>query len=499
METDRITERIIAAVDMGSSKISLGVALVEGNNTKILFHRSLPSDGVVGSEVINPTKAKTVLGKLIRQAEEELSIKIKQAVVALPKCNIRKMDATGTMSRSNPEDCICEEEVNATKDLAEVKLEEQISNKERIYGAIAQSFSTDDYIQQIENDIIGMTGETLTGNFKVFIGRNTPVTNLTRMFNELGIGIARVYFAPLASARAVLTEDETNNGIGLIDFGAGSTSISIFKKKVLIDYYGIPFGAGNITGDINLECGLTETLAENLKKAYGGCLTENLTSINDKTLQIETEDQSPYIQVPVNYLSEIITAREREIIDAMLYEIQRSGTTRDLRRGLVITGGGSEMMNLTALVKEMSGYMVKKGAPRHKFVATGNESIFKSDSCVLAGMILLARDENINCGLYESIEETSGEETPGEPAEVNPVMPGDDTANSIDTDSTETPDTEKTGEIPVAETGTPEPKREEKPEKEEKPKKEGMFERWKKSFTLKISNINNEINKENKI
>ena len=202
----------------------------------------------------------------------------------------------------------------------------------------------------------------------------------------------------------------------------------------------------------------------------------------------------------MNYLSEIITAREREIIDAMLYEIQRSGTTRDLRRGLVITGGGSEMLNLTALVKEMSGYMVKKGAPRHKFVATGNESIFKSDSCVLAGMILLARDENINCGLYEAIEETTDE-----PAEVIPVMPGDDTGNSIDTDSTETPDTEKTGEIPAAETGTPEPKkeekpeREEKPEKEEKPKKEGMFERWKKSFTLKISNINNEINKENKI
>lgn len=151
----------------------------------------------------------------------------------------------------------------------------------------------------------------------------------------------------------------------------------------------------------------------------------------------------------MNYLSEIITAREREIIDAMLYEIQRSGTTRDLRRGLVITGGGSEMLNLTALVKEMSGYMVKKGAPRHKFVATGNESIFKSDSCVLAGMILLARDENINCGLYEAIEET-----PAEPAEAIPVMPGDDAGNSIDTDSTETPDTEKTGESSAAETGT---------------------------------------------
>lgn len=115
-------------------------------------------------------------------------------------------------------------------------------------------------------------------------------------------------------------------------------------------------------------------------------------------------------------------------------------------------------------------------------------------------MILLARDENINCGLYDAIEET-----PGEPAEVDPVMPGDDTVNSIDTDSTETPDTEKTGESPAAETGTTEAKKEEKPEKEEKskkeekPKKEGMFERWKKSFTLKISNINNEINKENKI
>ena len=194
------------------------------------------------------------------------------------------------------------------------------------------------------------------------------------------------------------------------------------------------------------------------------------------------------------------------IIDAMLYEIQRSGTTRDLRRGLVITGGGSEMLNLTALVKEMSGYMVKKGAPRHKFVATGNESIFKSDSCVLAGMILLARDENINCGLYDAIEETHEEQT-----EAIPVMPGDDTGNSIDTDSTETPDTEKTGENTAAETGTPELKREEKqeeeekqekeenPKKEEKPKKEGLFERWKNSFTLKINSINNEINKENKI
>ena len=492
METDRITERIIAAVDMGSSKISLGVALVEGNNTKILFHRSLPSNGVVGSEVINPTKAKAVLGELIKQAEEELSIKIKQAVVAFPKCNIRKMDATGLLNRSNPEDCICEEEVNATKDLAKENLEEEINSKERIYGAIAQSFSTDDYIQQIENDIIGMTGETLTGNFKVFIGKNTPVTNLTRMFNELGIGIARIYFSPLACARAVLTEDETSNGIALIDFGAGTTSISIFKKKVLIDYYGIPFGGSNITGDINLECGLTERLAENLKKAYGGCLTENLSSINDKTLQIETDDQSPYIQVPVNYLSEIITAREREIIDAMLYEIQRSGTVRDLRRGLVITGGGSEMLNLTGLVKEMSGYMVKKGAPRHKFVATGNESILKSDACVIAGMILLARDENINCGLYEP-----SAETPDEPIEV--ILPGNGPEEGIGNSGSETSDTEQTGTNPDIAAEATEPEEENTPEKEVKHKKEGMLERWRKNFTIKINKINNEINKENKI
>lgn len=506
MATDNsLGEKMIAAVDLGSSKIALAVARVEGNNTQIIYYKAVPSSGIINSAVVNPRQAKKILGDLIMSAEEELNLKITRAVVGLPRCDVHQVDATGTLKREMPDDCITTEEVDAIKSMAQSQISESVNpSKEKMYSVIAQSFSTEDYIQLIENDIVGMTGEELSGHFKVFLGKKAPIVNLTKIFNDLGIAIARTYFSPLATAKAVLTEEETSNGVALIDLGAGATSISIFEKKVLVDYAAIPFGGNTITGDIRTECGISESLADNIKKAFGGCMPDRLLTLGEKTIQIETNDMSAYKQILVKYLSEIITTRMKEIIDAMLYEIQTSGLSMDLRKGIVITGGGAEMLNISNYIKDLSGYNVRIGYPRHGFMATGCEDILKTDAATIAGLLLLSREENINCCLYDEDEtpvERPEEVAPADVEEpVNDGVPGDNSGEVSGADSGEVSGEDSgsvSGEVPgavsdgqVRHTKKAEDPGKKKEEKPEKPKKPSLWDR----FKVVVKGINEEIN-----
>ena len=125
-------------------------------------------------------------------------------------------------------------------------------------------------------DIVGVTADKIDGNFKLYIGARKPVSNLDIMFNGMGIAIARKMFAPDAVASAVLTETERFNGVALVEIGAGVTSLSIYRGKVLRHLSSIPFGGWSITNDIALECGFDERLAENIKLAFGACMPTKL-------------------------------------------------------------------------------------------------------------------------------------------------------------------------------------------------------------------------------
>lgn len=488
----KMDEKLIAAVDLGTYKTCLAVAKVEGNNTQILYYKSAPSDGIRNSEVFNPKKTAEVLGGLIRNAEEELNIKILQAVVGLPRCNIRQEDASATVQRIEPDDCITREEVEAMKIMAQDSHDLKDPDNEKIYGAIAQSFSTGDYFQIIENDIIGMISDEFTGHFKVFIGKKFPIRNITKVFNDLGIGIARMYFTPLATAKAVLTEEETSNGVALIDLGAGATSVSIYDKKVLAYYSSIPFGGNSISTDIKNECSISDKLAESIKCAFGGCMPDKLQNLGEKIIQIETDDMSSYKQIPVSYLSEIITARVKEIIDAMLYEIQESQLAERLRKGIVITGGGAELLNITNYIKEISGYNVRIAYPRNGFVATGCEDILRTDAVSTVGLVMMSRDENLNCCINNDM---SVEEPAKGPEVIREEPAKEKTVKEEPEAAPETPQQPevKEPEVPVVqEPAKPEPEKIEKKPEEPKAKKPGLF----KKFIWKVNKIYEDANNE---
>lgn len=393
-------ERYIASVDLGTSKLAVCVARVQDQNVEVIYYKESPSLGIRYSYVLIPGKVKAELRTAISEAQQALRIKIQQVIVGLPRWYVRQETASASMTRPEPDDLIQENEIRALKSMALESYPLEDSAKEVIYGAVAQSFSTEDCINEPENDIVGMAAETLEGNFKVFIGNRRYSSNIDSVFNDMGIAIAKKYFTPGITARAVLKSEQMENGVALIDIGAGVSSVTIFKDKIMRFYAAIPFGGNSVTNDIKSECNFSFELAENIKKAYGACMPNKLSSLGEKSIQIVDEDGNATAQVSVKYISEIITARMKEIIEALLFRIQESGyaSEDDLRAGVVVTGGGAELVNCTNFIKELSGYSVKIGRPRRFFSCEGCPEASEASAATSMGMILSAKgDRFLNC------------------------------------------------------------------------------------------------------
>ncbi len=393
-------ERYIASVDLGTSKFAVCVARVQGEDIQVVYYKESPSQGIRYSYVFSPLKVEQGLRKALTEAQQELKIKIQKVIVGLPRYYVRQETASAGTVRQDPESWIREEEIKSIKSIALESYPLGDSKTEVIYGAVAQSFSTEDSFNELESDIVGMTAEKLEGNFKVFIGNRKYSRNIDSVFSGMGISIAKKYFTPGITARAVLKEEEMENGVALIDIGAGVSSVTIFKDKIMRFYAAIPFGGNSITRDIKTECNISFDLAENIKKAYGACMPNNLSTLGEKAIKIIDENDLPTVQVPVKYISEIITARMKEIIEALLYEIQVSGYASEekLRAGVVVTGGGADLVNCLNLIKAMSGYSVNIAYPKRFFSGEGCPEVTSTSASTTIGMILAARnDKSLNC------------------------------------------------------------------------------------------------------
>ena len=389
-------DKHIVAVDIGSSKVALTIAKVTGDDIQVIYYGTAPSAGVRNNYVINSMQVTKPLEALIREAENELNIKITQAVVGMPKYRVRQETRPARIERVNPDSCITDEEVDILKNGALDSYPLDDAKNEELFGAVAQSFSNGEEFQLIEDEVIGMPSDILEGNFKIFIGKKSALRAINVTFNNLKIAIAKKYFTPDVLAKAVLTPSETDNGVALIDFGGGSTSVSVYYGGIMRHYASIPFGGASVTSDIRTEAMISTKLAENIKLAFGACMPDRLQNLSEKVIQITSGDASPNKEISVKYLSEIITCRVREIVEAMLYEIEQSGFADNLRSGIVLTGGGANLTNCANYIKELSGYSVRKGYPRQElFSEIGCDSVLETDAAVSIGLILAAKTDKV--------------------------------------------------------------------------------------------------------
>ena len=386
-------EKFIASIDLGSSKFGLCVARITGDDIQIVYYKETPSEGIRASLIHNPMRASARLKEAIQEAEKELMIHILQVVVGMPRSEVMQVSASARIERTNPDEYISAEEVESLKSIALETYPLPNPESQIMYGAVAQSFSIDDEIQLVENEVVGTLSNSLEGNFKVFIGSRRATTALDKIFNSLNIAVAKKYFLPEVVAHTVLSDEEMAGGVALVDVGAGVTSLAIYHGGIMRYYAAIPFGGKVITNDIRTECSIAEDLAEKIKLRFGACLPGKLASLSEKVLQIRLD--TPYKEVPVRYISEVIDCRCREIVEAILYYIQESGLQNSLRSGIVITGGGAELANFTALVKDMSGYEVRKGYPRYMFSAAVGSGVYSTSATSAIGMVLSAKEDGL--------------------------------------------------------------------------------------------------------
>ena len=299
-----ITDKHIVAIDLGTSKIALTVAKVNGKDIQIVYYKETPSAGIRYSSVFNPSHVTGPLTAAVHEAEESLGIRITQAVVGMSRYPVRQESNTGKIEDRGYDTDITSEDISALKRFAQDSYPLADPGREAIYGAVAQSFSDGENFQLIENDIIGMTSDVLEGNFKIFIGKKSDLTKIDLAMNKCGLSAVRKFFTADSTAKAVLEYSEMENGVALIDFGAGCTSVSIYHGNIMRHYASIPFGGKNITDDIKSECQISERLAENIKMAFGACMPDKLQSLSEKIIHIRSNSTEPDKQLPVKYLSE---------------------------------------------------------------------------------------------------------------------------------------------------------------------------------------------------
>ncbi len=432
-------DRYIVAIDLGTTKIALAVAIVNGRDKRLVYYKETPlqAGAMRSSRIHNESKVAAGLRQAIGDAEEILGVKITGAVVGLPRYYVRTEENSASNPSLDPDECITEENVAELKAFAQDNYPLDDPEHDAVYGAVAQSFSTDEEFQVIESDVVGMSGKSLSGNFKIFIGNRTAADKIDRAMRQSGVSAVKKCFVPLLTADATLTPLEIDNGVALIDFGGGCTSLSIYYKDVLRYYSSIPFGGWNVTNDIHIESNIPVSLAENIKLAFGACMPDRLQNLGEKQLLLRKSNGDADHRLAVSYLSEIITAREEEIIRAMLYEIGRSRYADKLGSGVVITGGGAQMTNLANFITELSGYNVRVGRPHLNGVSDECTGVNTPSATTAIGLVLAgAAEPNLSCALSGEAAalsaegqnaagaETAADPTPTEDEQRAGVLPG---------------------------------------------------------------------------
>jgi cell division protein FtsA len=312
--------------------------------------------GVMRGMVANIEKTVASIKEAVEEASIKSEVEIKEVYVGIAGQHIKSMQHRGMITRSNTDYEISQADIDAiTDDMYRLAM----PPGEEIIHVIPQEFIVDN--EQGIKEPIGMEGVRLEANCHIITGLVTAAKNIYKCVEKAGLTTKELILEPLASAEAVLTEEEKEAGVVLVDIGGGTTDIAIFQDGIIRHTAVIPFGGNVITEDIKEGCSIIRTQAEQLKVKFGSALAKQ-TRENEIVSIPGLRGREPK-EISVKNLAHIIQARVEEIIDHVHYEIKNSGYEKKLIAGIVITGGGSQLKNISQLVEYITGMDTRIGYP----------------------------------------------------------------------------------------------------------------------------------------
>ena len=376
---------IAVGLDIGTTKI---VAMIGRRNDygkmEIIGIGKAKSLGVHRGVVNNITQTIQSIQQAIQEAESDSGMKIKEVVVGIAGQHIRSLQHSDYITRPNPDEVI---DANDIERLCNQVHKLVMLPGEEIIHVLPQEFKVDGQAEIKEP--IGMYGGRLEANFHVVVGQVSSIRNVGRCVKSAGLELAAVTLEPLASANAVLSQEEKEAGVALVDIGGGTTDLAIFNDGIIRHTSVIPFGGGVITEDIKEGCSIIEKQAELLKVKFGSAWPgENK---DNEIVSIPGLRGREPKEITLKNLSKIIHARVVEIIDQVYLEIKNYGHEEQKKKliaGIVLTGGGAQLKHIKQLVEYITGMDTRIGYPNEHLAGDSDKETTSPVYATAVGLVL---------------------------------------------------------------------------------------------------------------
>jgi cell division protein FtsA len=414
------TSELVVGLDLGTTKIAAIVGRKnEFGKIEILGVGKSESLGINRGVVVNIEQTVSSIKAAITIAADKAGVDIGEVIVGIAGQHIKSMQHRGMITRKSLDDEVNQKDID---DLIDNMHRLVMSPGEEIIHVIPQEYIIDKE-SGIKNPI-GHAGIRLEGNFHIITGQVAAVKNIFKCVDRAGYKTVDLHLEPLASADAVLSDEEKEAGVILVDIGGGTTDVAIFHDSIIRHTAVIPFGGNIITEDLKEGCGIIRTQAEQLKVKFGSALAQE--NQENEIISIPGLRGRKHKEISVNFLARIIQARMQEILEFVLFEIKSSGLEKKLSAGIVITGGGSLLKHLSSLVMLETGMDCRIGTPNEHLA--GNDDELKNPSyatavgLVMKGIEKYERDSKRGANtVKQSMEpdEKIKAETPNEKENIN--------------------------------------------------------------------------------
>jgi cell division protein FtsA len=362
-----LASELVVGLDIGTTKIAAIVGRKnEFGKVEILGIGRTESLGVNRGVVVNIEQTVASIRASVAIAADRAEVDIGEVIVGIAGQHIKSMQHRGMITRQSLDDEVSQKDVDHLIDNMHRLV---MSPGEEIIHVIPQEYIIDSE-SGIKNPI-GHAGIRLEGNFHIITGQVSAVKNIFKCVNRAGLDTVDLHLEPLASADAVLSDEEKEAGVVLVDIGGGTTDVAIFYDGIIRHTAVIPFGGNIVTEDIKEGCGIIKTQAEQLKVRFGSALAQE--NQENEIISIPGLRGRPHKEISIKFLAQIIQARMEEILEFVLYEIKSSGYERKLSAGIVVTGGGSLLKHLPQLVMLTTGMDCRIGTPNEHLAGNDDE------------------------------------------------------------------------------------------------------------------------------
>lgn len=376
---------IVAGLDVGTNTIKVLVVQKKGKELEVLRYDQMPSFGLRKGAVVNVEETSKNIRLLLLDIEKNLGQKINSVFVNLGGSRLYVIPSDGIISVSRANQVISQEDIDrvlqATKAI-------NIPSNEDVLDVFPKEFIIDD--QKGIKQPLGLTGIRLEAKVLLLCYFQSDFINLTQAVLNSKLQIDDVIPSPLAAADAVLTPQQKELGVALIDLGAATTSLAVYEEGDLIHFAVFPIGARNITNDIAIGLRTEVSVAESIKKQYGTCV---FIKTDKPVKKIEIIDKVSDLSFTKKNLVDIIEPRVSEIFDLIQKELKKIGRQELLPGGIVLSGGGAKLSKIRELAKQQLKLPCKIGSPKGVVGIEDDPSL-----ATIAGLVLGADIDGPNPG-----------------------------------------------------------------------------------------------------